>query len=105
MSRRILTLLLALLLLLPAGARAEKMLFEDENGAAIEEDAEFPAGTDGPVEETFTPRPAATPAPTGTPFALLQYGSSGDAVLAAQERLTALGYYFGKCSGDFLEGT
>ena len=50
MSRRILTLLLALLLLLPAGARAEKMLFEDENGAAIEEDAEFPAGTDGPVE-------------------------------------------------------
>ena len=35
MSRRILTLLLALLLLLPAGARAEKMLFEDENGAAI----------------------------------------------------------------------
>lgn len=105
MSRRILTLLLALLLLLPAGARAEKMLFEDENGAAIEEDAEFPAGTDGPVEETFPPRPAATPAPTGTPFALLQYGSSGDAVLAAQERLTALGYYFGKCSGDFLEGT
>lgn len=105
MSRRILTLLLALLLLLPAGARAEKMLFEDENGAAIEEEAEFPAGTDGPVEETFTPRPAATPAPTGTPFALLQYGSSGDAVLAAQERLTALGYYFGKCSGDFLEGT
>lgn len=105
MSRRILTLLLALLLLLPAGARAEKMLFEDENGAAIEEDAEFPAGTDGPVEETFTPQPAATPAPTGTPFALLQYGSSGDAVLAAQERLTALGYYFGKCSGNFLEGT
>ena len=36
MSRRILTLLLALLLLLPAGARAEKMLFEDETGAAIE---------------------------------------------------------------------
>ena len=29
MSRRILTLLLALLLLLPAGARAEKMLFEE----------------------------------------------------------------------------
>ena len=105
MSRRIFTLLLALLLLLPAAVRAEKMLFEDENGVAIEEDAERPAALDGPVEETFTPRPAATPAPTGTPFALLQYGSSGDAVLAAQERLTALGYYFGKCSGDFLEGT
>lgn len=105
MSRRIFTLLLALLLLLPAASRAEKMLFEDENGVAIEEDAERPAAQDGPVEETFTPRPAATPAPTGTPFALLQYGASGDAVLAAQERLTALGYYFGKCSGDFLEGT
>lgn len=105
MSRRIFTLLLALLLLLPAASRAEKMLFEDENGVAIEEDAERPAALDGPVEETFTPRPAATPAPTGTPFALLQYGASGDAVLAAQERLTALGYYFGKCSGDFLEGT
>ena len=105
MSRRIFTLLLALLLLLPAAVRAEKMLFEDENGVAIEEDAERPAAQDGPVEETFTLRPAATPAPTGTPFALLQYGSSGDAVLAAQERLTALGYYFGKCSGDFLEGT
>ena len=105
MSRRIFTLLLALLLLLPAAVRAEKMLFEDENGVAIEEDAERPAALDGPVEETFTPRPAATPAPTGTPFALLQYGASGDAVLAAQERLTALGYYFGKCSGDFLEGT
>ena len=101
MSRRIIPLLLALLLLLPAAARAEKMLFEDENGVALAEDAPM----DGPVEETFTPRPAATPAPTGTPFALLQYGASGDAVLAAQERLTALGYYFGKCSGDFLEGT
>ena len=29
MSRRIFTLLLALLLLLPAASRAEKMLFED----------------------------------------------------------------------------
>ena len=73
MSRRIFTLLLALLLLLPAAVRAEKMLFEDENGVAIEEGTERPAAQDGPVEETFTLRPAATPAPTGTPFALLQY--------------------------------
>ena len=50
MSRRIFTLLLALLLLLPAASRAEKMLFEDENGVAIEEDAERPAAQDGPVE-------------------------------------------------------
>ena len=99
MSRRIIPLLLALFLLLPAAARAEKMLFEDENGVTLAEDAPADETACDAVEETFTPRPAATP------FALLQYGASGDAVLAAQERLTALGYYFGKCSGDFLEGT
>ena len=44
MSRRIIPLLLALLLLLPAAAHAEKMLFEDENGVTLAEDA--------PVEET-----------------------------------------------------
>ena len=99
MSRRIIPLLLALFLLLPTAARAEKMLFEDENGVTLAEDAPADETACEAVEETFTPRPAATP------FALLQYGASGDAVLAAQERLTALGYYFGKCSGDFLEGT
>ncbi len=35
----------------------------------------------------------------------LQYGDQGDAVLAIQERLTELGYYSGKVSGNFLEGT
>ena len=99
MSRRIIPLLLALFLLLPAAVRAEKMLFEDENGVTLAEDAPADETACEADEETFTPRPAATP------FAPLQYGVSGDAVLAAQERLTALGYYFGKCSGDFLEGT
>jgi len=35
----------------------------------------------------------------------LRYGSSGDDVKELQTRLTALGYYTGKISGNFLEGT
>lgn len=35
----------------------------------------------------------------------LQYGSSGDDVKRLQTRLTELGYYTGKISGNFLEGT
>ncbi len=35
----------------------------------------------------------------------LQYGNKGDEVKALQERLTELGYYKGKISGNYLEGT
>ena len=35
----------------------------------------------------------------------LQYGAQGETVIAIQEQLTALGYYTGKVSGNFLEGT
>lgn len=35
----------------------------------------------------------------------LQYGSQGDTVAAIQERLKELGYYTGKISGNFLDGT
>ena len=35
----------------------------------------------------------------------LQYGDSGDNVAAIQEQLQALGYYSGKVSGNFLDGT
>lgn len=35
----------------------------------------------------------------------LQYGSSGEDVKRLQTRLTELGYYTGKISGNFLEGT
>ena len=35
----------------------------------------------------------------------LQYGSSGDDVKRLQTRLTELGYYTGKISGNYLEGT
>ncbi|MDD3410147.1 MAG: peptidoglycan-binding protein [Eubacteriales bacterium] len=35
----------------------------------------------------------------------LQYGDTGDAVSAVQNQLAALGYYSGKVSGNFLDGT
>lgn len=128
--KRTLPLLLSLLLLsaLPLCARAEIILFEDENGKVILEDdgsvgflPPDEAGSGGViVEETYPPRPRDTPSPADktriaekyglhTPLPLpeqtLQYGDSGSHVLAAQERLTYLGYYHGKCSGDYLEGT
>ena len=73
-----------------------------------------------PPEQTHTPAPADTPAPQvreaiaekyglqtpiPQPESTLQYGDSGEYVLAAQQRLTDLGYYHGKCSGNYLEGT
>ena len=106
MATRIFTLLLSILLCLPLTAQGEIFVFEDE-----EEEAVFTPAEEAQafiVEETFTPRPtaAATPAPTADePFKTLQYGASGDNVLAAQIMLTELGYYHGKCSGDYLEGT
>ena len=127
--------LFALLALLPLCAQAEIILFEDENGKVIMgDDGEIdflpPDGTFVPeeepssaaaiVEETYTPQPIGTPSPQAReamrekygletpipqPEGTLQYGDSGEYVLAAQHRLTDLGYYHGKCSGDYLEGT
>ena len=123
--KRIFCLLLSLLLISGAAlSPAETILWEDENGQVIlndDGDIDFvplptPEPTDDPdwiYEETLppeTPRPDETaPQPTLSPVPApektLQYGDSGDDVLAAQERLTDLGYYHGKLSGDFLEGT
>ena len=126
--------LLALLALLPLCAQAEIILFEDENGKVIMGDdgeidflppdgtfvSNAPAAVSEVIEATFTPAPANTPTPEkkeaiaekynlSTPIPAitqaLQYGDSGDSVLAAQSRLTDLGYYHGKCSGNYLEGT
>ena len=117
MKRFISLLLCASLALACLPARAETILWEDENGRVIlgdDGDIDFvPPDTPTPepplvVEETFTPAPpeaSPTSAPPAAPEKTLQYGDSGEAVLAAQERLTDLGYYHGKCSGDFLEGT
>jgi len=126
--KHLLAALLCILLLFPCSSYAEKILFEDENGQVIleddggitfrlpDEDSQEDEADYTIVEETFTPRPAAsptpdtvqyTPAPTSLPLPdrTFQYGDSGDYVLAAQHRLTELGYYHGKFSGDYLEGT
>ena len=82
---------------------------------------DVPAPEDEPAAEAaLTPRPDSTPepqvqaaiaekydlaTPIPQPEGTLQYGDSGEYVLAAQNRLTELGYYHGKCSGNYLEGT
>lgn len=38
-------------------------------------------------------------------YAPMQYGDSGENIAAVQEQLKALGYYSGKVSGNFLDGT
>ncbi|MGN0997665.1 MAG: peptidoglycan-binding protein [Candidatus Ventricola sp.] len=117
--KRVLSLLLLLALCSSAAARAERILFEDENGKVILEDdgsvgflppdaSAQPPLASAP-DATPLPRATPTPAPDATPLSApgrtLQYGDAGDHVLAAQQRLTALGYYHGQCSGKYLEGT
>ncbi|MBP3426697.1 MAG: peptidoglycan-binding protein [Clostridia bacterium] len=109
---------------IPAGQAGEATAAPDEALFSLSEDdvaalvfitpvpTDAPAQTPSPEEVTaiaekyglHTPVPA-TPAPLDPPERTLQYGDSGDHVLAAQHKLTDLGYYHGKCSGDFLEGT
>lgn len=117
----LLFLLFSLLLLLPAVCPAETILWEDEKGqvllgddgeisfSPVTGDASAPALSADSPAPSLTPSPTPTPLPTASPLPppekTLQYGDSGDSVLAAQDLLTALGYYHGKCSGDFLEGT
>lgn len=130
--KRLLALLLLCVLLAPLCAQAEIILFEDENGKVIMgDDGEIdflpPDGAYIPredalseeiAEETPVPQPTIPPAkeealikkyaletPIPQPDRTLQYGDSGEHVLAAQNRLTDLGYYHGKCSGNYLEGT
>ncbi len=133
---KLLVSIFLMILLLPHMALGEIILFEDENGKVImSDDGEvgflpadpsamqaMPTPDAQLIEATFTPQPAATPAPQmdeseaivqkyhlATPIPqiehTLQYGDSGEFVLAAQQRLTDLGYYHGKCSGNYLEGT
>lgn len=125
--KRILALLLAAALALcgvPLSAAAETILWEDENGVVIlEDDGNIEFGTPTPLP-TATPAPqtaptgpaladaallapalSASPTPLPAPEKTLQYGDSGEYVLAAQNALTELGYYHGECSGRFLEGT
>jgi peptidoglycan hydrolase-like protein with peptidoglycan-binding domain len=55
---------------------------------------------------TFAALPSAdAPAGAEAAYAPMQYGDSGEDVAAVQEQLKALGYYSGKVSGNFLDGT
>jgi peptidoglycan hydrolase-like protein with peptidoglycan-binding domain len=55
------------------------------------------------VKATADPKAAASPA---TPqYRPLQKGDTGDDVKALQQRLTELGYYTGKISGNYLDGS
>ena len=111
--KRFLALMLTLLAFaaaLPCAASAETILWEDENGQVIRGDdgsiGFAPAASSSPAQEPSpTPSPEPAPTPRPAPGSTLQYGDSGDDVLAAQEQLTMLGYYHGTCSGRFLEGT
>ena len=108
--KRLFTLLLLWACLLPAVTSAEIILWEDEGGQVIlndEGDIDFvptPGASARPTPRQ-TPSPTPPPTPLPAPDKTLQYGDSGDDVLAAQERLTDLGYYHGLCSGDYLDGT
>ena len=126
--KRLISLFL-ILMFLPCAALSEIILFEDENGKVIMNDdgevgflpAENPPEQETEIQITSVPVPSSTPAPQ-TPETVivqkyhlhtpvprieraLQYGDSGEDVLAAQYLLTELGYYHGKCSGSYLEGT
>ena len=121
--------LFALLALLPLCARAEVILFEDENGKVV-------MGDDGeidflPPDPDFVPAPApestpaaysaqearlietyqlSTPLPTPTlePFSYsrkLEYGVNGNLVKKLQDRLRDLGFYDAKSSGGYYEIT
>lgn len=59
------------------------------------------------VEETAAPPESTPDVGTGEaqPFEPLEYGDSGKHVRRIQELLTALGYYEGKISGNYLDGT
>ena len=57
------------------------------------------------LEATGNADPATQMLAASTRYRGLRYGSSGEDVKELQTRLTELGYYKGKISGDYLEGT
>ena len=103
---------------LPDKEGEDALLIEDMS--AEDMSAKATATEDAFLMQTLAPTSAPTPTPElakaiSEKYALhtpipqieqtLQYGDSGEYVLAAQNRLTDLGYYHGQCSGNYLEGT
>ncbi len=103
-------LLFVLLILVCVPACADQILQQDPTGTIIlREDGNIDFLPADDSSAALTPQSVQTAVPPSAvlqpPEDTLQYGDSGEHVLAAQEQLTALGYYHGKCSGRFLEGT
>ena len=109
--KRIVACLSVLALLLPTGTRPLPARAESQVTITVE-------GTQVPAAEAAqTPAPSALPAPTAAPeqtsaptatpapAKTLKYGDQGAEVSELQERLSELGYYSGRISGNFLEGT
>lgn len=61
--------------------------------------------TSGGQTVESTPSPKASSAPGAVSYHPLEKGDSGDDVKALQQRLTELGYYNGKISGNYLDGS
>ena len=114
--KSIATLFLSLALLLSSAARAETILWEDENGQVLQDDdgAVHFVAPDGAQTLLFSASPAPGPQSseeTPVPAAQaryrrnLAYGSSGEPVRALQERLAQLGYYQARVSGGYYDVT
>ena len=127
--KRIVACLSALLLALPLAAEVASSLAETQvtitlsTGETIAPTQSGSAETEAPAATltatpttapTDTPAPTDTLAPTDAPEPTpapteapptLKYGDQGEAVSELQSRLSELGYYVGRISGNFLEGT
>ena len=82
----------------------------------LPEDPELQASVAAPALNYDTMLPVSTPMPTAEPvytsgsqpplpLTALSKNDSGEAVYHLQHKLTDLGYYSGKCSGTYLDGT
>ncbi len=70
-------------------------------------ESKLPSATSTEEKQTFQAedQEEAALAPESVQYPPLQKGDSGDGVKALQSRLTELQYYFGKISGNYLDGT
>lgn len=106
--KRLVAGLMVLLLLSPMGVNAAGGARAEENEVSVVLTGD--TGTDEAAAQSELPEqteaiPSASPAPDATPYASLQYGDQGERVSELQTRLSELGYYSGKISGNFLDGT
>jgi peptidoglycan hydrolase-like protein with peptidoglycan-binding domain len=90
-------LLLSAVLLVACGTANPTRTADSTPAVVLPEDSDINPPASAPDPTTTAPAP---PAP-----ALLKVGSTGPAVLAVQERLSALGYWVGEPNGTFGDST